>query len=63
MQMELNLADIVHEHKMKADIAKLKLKKIKQNAVQKENCLCYALARVVILEAVVISLLGLSRCM
>jgi hypothetical protein len=38
MQIELHLADSIHKHKIKADAARLKMKKIKRNALEKEIC-------------------------
>jgi hypothetical protein len=47
---------------MKAEEDKLKMKKIKKYARNKENCLHYDLAVFVILISVVIALLGITRC-
>jgi hypothetical protein len=47
---------------MKMEEDKLKMKKIKKYARDKENCLHYALAVVVILISVVIALSGITRC-
>jgi hypothetical protein len=49
MKMELQLKDIVHKQKIKADLDKLKIKKIKKYAPEMENRPYYALASVVIL--------------
>jgi hypothetical protein len=37
MKMELQLKDIVHKQKMKAELDKLKIKKIKKYAPEMEN--------------------------
>ena len=62
MEMQLQLADLVHDNKRKAEEAKLKLKKIRKYVRDKENHLLYALAALVILVSVVIALSDLSRC-
>jgi hypothetical protein len=62
LKIKHNLEDMIRRHKMKVDEDKLKMKKIKKYARNKENCLYYALAIVVILISVVIALLGITRC-
>jgi hypothetical protein len=62
MKMKLELVDIVHRQKMKAEPDKLKMKEIKKYARDMENILHYALATIVILIDVVIALSGLFRC-
>jgi uncharacterized protein YktB (UPF0637 family) len=62
VKIEHNLADIIRIQKMKTEEDKLKMKKIKKYACDKENCLHYALAILVILISVVIALLGITRC-
>jgi hypothetical protein len=46
---------------MKTEENKLKMKKIKKYACDKENCLHYALAVIVILISFVIDMLGITR--
>jgi uncharacterized protein YktB (UPF0637 family) len=62
VKIEHNLADIIRIQKMKMEEDKLKMKKIKKYARDKENCLHYALVVVVILISVVIALSGITRC-
>jgi hypothetical protein len=62
VKIEHNLADIIRRQKMKAEEDKLKMKKIKKYDHDKENCLNYALALIVILISVVIALSGITRC-
>ena len=62
MKLELDMAEFIDGHKKKAHEDRLKMKKIKKIARGKENSLHYALAAVVILLGVVITLSGLSRC-
>jgi hypothetical protein len=60
VKIEYNLADIIQ--KMKTEVDKLKMKKIKKYAHDKEKCLHYALVVVVILTSVVIALSGITTC-
>jgi uncharacterized membrane protein len=63
VKIEHKLADIIRGQKMKMEEDKLKMKNIKKKyARDKENCLHYALAVVVILISVVIPLSGITRC-
>jgi hypothetical protein len=62
VKIEHNLADIIRRQKMKAEEDKLKMKKIKKYDHDKENCLNYALALIIILISVVIALSGITRC-
>jgi hypothetical protein len=58
VKIEHNLVDIIRRQKMKAEELMVMVTKIKRYARDKENCLHYALAVVVILISVVIALLG-----
>jgi hypothetical protein len=62
VKIEHNFADIIRIQKMKMEEDKLKMKKIKKYARDRENCLHYALVVVVILISVVIALSGITRC-
>jgi hypothetical protein len=61
MKMNLRLAAIVDRHKMKTEVDKLKMKKIKKYVQNMENRFHYDLVAIVILIGVVIVLPGLSR--
>jgi hypothetical protein len=62
VKIKNNLADIIRKHKMEIEEGELKMKKIKKYACDKENCLHYALAVVVILISVIIALSDITRC-
>ena len=62
IKLELDMADFFDGQKKKVGEDRLKMKKIKKYARDKENNLHYALTAVVILLGVVIALSGLSRC-
>jgi hypothetical protein len=47
---------------MKTEVEKLKMKKIKKYPRDKENCLHYALAVVLIQISIVTALSGITRC-
>lgn len=62
MELELQLADIVDGQNIKAESARMKMKKIEKYALQQEKNLRYAFGAIVILVAVIISMLGFVRC-
>jgi len=62
MELELQLADIIDEHNIRAQATRMKMKKIQNYALRKEIILRYAFGAIVILVAVIISMLGFVRC-
>jgi hypothetical protein len=55
-KMQTNMHFAVHEHKIKTVATKLKTKKIKRYALEKEICSQYAFAAIAIIVMVVIAL-------
>lgn len=62
MILELYVANIVHDHKIKMDATRLKIKKIRRYAIDKEAWFHYAVGSIVTLVAIVITIFALFRC-
>jgi hypothetical protein len=63
MRLELQLADIVHHHKLNTNATRRKVKAIKTYALNRETYLQYSLGDIVILVTIFIAMFGLLRCM
>jgi hypothetical protein len=63
MRLELQLADIVYDHKLNANATRKKMKAIKRYALDRETYLQYALGANVILFTLFIAMFRLLRCM
>ena len=62
MVLDLYVADVVYDHKMKMDANRLKIRKIRRYAIDKEAWFHYALGSVVTLVAIFIAVVILFRC-
>ena len=62
MGFELYVADIVHDHKMKMDATRLKIRKIRRYAIDKEDWFHYALGFTVTLVTIFIAVVLLFKC-
>ena len=62
MELELQLADIDDGQNIKAQSARMKMKKIENMLSNKKKNLRYAFCDIFILVAVIISMLGFVRC-
>jgi hypothetical protein len=62
MRLELYVADIVHDHKIKMDATRLKIRKIRRYAIDKEAWFHYAVGSIVTLVAIIIAMVVLFRC-
>jgi len=62
MELELHVADIIHDHKIKMDTTRLKIRKIRRYAIDKEAWFHYAVGSIFTLVAIIIAMVVLFRC-
>jgi hypothetical protein len=62
MKLELHVADIVDDHKIKMDAMRLKIRKIRKYAIDKEACYHYVVGSIVILVAILIAFVVAFKC-
>ena len=62
MSLELDVADIVHDHKIKMDVMHLKIRKIRKYIIDKEAWYYYAVGSVITLVAILIAFVFIFRC-
>ena len=62
MRLELDVADIVHDHKIKMDAMRLKIRKIGKYVIDKEVWYHYAVGLVITLVAILIAFVFIFRC-
>ena len=62
MELELHVADIVDDHKIKMDAMRLKIKKIRKYVVNKETCYHYVAGSIVTLVAILIAFVVAFKC-
>ena len=62
MELELHVADIIHDHKIKMDTTRLKIRNIRRYAIDKEAWFHYAVGSIVTLVAIIIAIVVLFRC-
>ena len=62
MKLELYLADVVDDHKIKMDAMRLKIRKIKKYAINKEAWYHYAVGSMVTLVAILIAFVVAFKC-
>jgi hypothetical protein len=62
MGLELHVADIVDDHKIKMDTMRLKLRKIRKYAIDKEAWYHYAVGSIVTLVAILIAFVVAFKC-
>ena len=62
MKLELYIADVVHDHKIKMDATQLKIRNIRRYAIDKEAWFHYAFGSIVTLVTIMIAMDALFRC-
>ena len=62
MGLELHVADVVDDHKIKMDAMRLKLRKIRKYAIDKEAWYHYSVGSIVTLVAVLIAFVVAFKC-
>ena len=62
MGLELHVADVVDDHKIKMDAMRLKLRKIRKYAIDKEAWYHYAVGSIVTLVAILIAFVVAFKC-
>ena len=62
MKLELYVADVINDHKMKMNAMRLKIKKIRKYAIDNEAWYHYAVGSVVTLVAIMIAFVFALKC-
>ena len=62
MELELYLADVVHDHKIKMDAMRLKIGNIRKYVINKEAWYHYAVGSMVTLVAILIACVVVFKC-
>ena len=62
MILELHVADVVDDHKIKMDAMRLKIRKIRKYAIHIEAWYYYAIGSIVTLVAIMIALVVAFKC-
>ena len=62
MKLELYVADVVDDHKIKMDAMRLKIRKIRKYAVNKEAWYHYAVGSIITLVAILIAFVFAFKC-
>ena len=62
MKLELYLADVVDDHKIKMDAMRLKIRNIRKYAINKEAWYHYAVGSMVTLVAILIAFVVAFKC-
>ena len=62
MELELHVADIVHDHKIKVEVNRLKIRTIRKYALDKKVWFHYVVGSIVSLVVVVIAMVAIVRC-
>ena len=62
MKLELHVADVVDDHKIKMDAMRLKIRKIKKYAIHTEAWYHYAVGSIVTLVAIMIAFVVALKC-
>ena len=62
MELELHVADVVHDHKIKMDAMRLKIRKIRKYAIHSEAWYHYAVGSIVTLVAILIRFVVAFKC-
>ena len=62
MKLELYLADVVDDHKIKMDAMRLKIRKIRKYAINKEAWYHYVVGSMVTLVAILIAYVVAFKC-
>jgi hypothetical protein len=62
MKLELYVADVVDDHKIKMDTMRLMIRKIRKYAVNKEAWIHYAVGSIITLVAILIAFVVAFKC-
>jgi hypothetical protein len=62
MGLELHVADIVDDHKIKMDVMRLKLRKIRKYAIDKEAWYHYVVGSIVTLVVILMAFVVAFKC-
>ena len=62
MKLELYVADVVDDHKIKMDAMRLKIRKIRKYAVNKEAWYHYVVGSIITLVAILIAFVVAFKC-
>ena len=62
MRLELDVTDIIHDHKIKMDAMRLKIRKIRKYFIDKKAWYHYAVGSVITLVAILIAFVFIFRC-
>ena len=62
MKLELHVADVVDDHKIKMDAMRLKIRKIRKYAINKEAWYHYAVGSIITLVAILIAFVVAFKC-
>ena len=62
MKLELHVADVVDDHKIKMDAMRLKIRKIRKYAIDNEAWYQYAVGSIVTLVAIMIRFVVAFKC-
>jgi hypothetical protein len=62
MELELHVADVVDDHKIKMDAMRLKIRKIRKYAIHNEAWYHYAVGSIVTLVAIMIAFVVAFKC-
>ena len=62
MILELHVADVVDDHKIKMDAMRLKIRKIRKYAINKEAWYHYAVGSIITLVAILIAFVVAFKC-
>ena len=62
MKLELYIADVVDDHKIKMDAMRLKIRKIRKYAINKEAWYHYVVGSMVTLVAILIAFVVAFKC-
>ena len=62
MELELRVADVVDDHKMKKEKMRLKIRKIRKYAIDSEAWYHYAVGSIVTLVAILIAFVVAFQC-
>jgi hypothetical protein len=62
MKLELYVADVVDDHKIKMDAMRLKIRKIRKYAINKEAWYHYAVGSIITLVAILIAFVVAFKC-
>ena len=62
MKLEFDLADVIDKHKIKMDAMRLKIRKIRKYAINKEAWYHYAVGSIVTLVAILIAFVVAFKC-